>query len=248
MNNFEPKAEVTQYVGETKIDLETDCPKCRARILISGDQLRNEMTYHCPKCAAVYNMATAREALQEIAAGKQPDVEKTTTEISINCPKCRMNISVRGEQLGDLESYRCPQCSFAIDLEPIKRAMQEVRAESGGAGAVQGKVHIDKYVVAGICHKCQTRIPVSTDQLCRDKTFTCPHCGEVHDMEPLRQAVRGKSFYGPGYKDKHDAVYPLPGVPLLKMIRLRNVYYISIVAIVVILVVLVAMFFYGIFK
>ncbi len=244
------KQEVTlsHIVADTRSEINGVCTKCQAKILLSGEQLQNQQTYTCPQCGEIHDMEPLRKAVQGASTEKAARVQKYNYQITLQCPKCHVKTSVLDEHVLNSPTFSCPQCGSAIDLEPLKKAMQEADVESGIPGSIPGQRRMDKYFIAGICQKCHTRIPISMEQLDATETYSCPHCGAVQDMAPLRQAIRSKSFYGPGYKDKYDAVYPLSARPLSKFVRLGNAYYISIVAIVVILVVLLAMFLHGIFK
>jgi predicted Zn finger-like uncharacterized protein len=220
LNNFDSKVQIINYVTDTKSELNTVCPKCQTRIRLSAEQIQNEQTYRCTQCNTIHDMEPLRNAVQNAREGKGPGVRKYTSQITIHCPKCHAGIPLSEEQLQVTDTYSCPQCRFMIDMAPFRLAIIDAR-KSGQNIAVEGtgKRHIEKYEIASICPKCQTRIPISQEQVQIADSYSCPQCGTINDMAPLRKAVENERKYrksgynvsGAGHKDGKKVTYNLPG-------------------------------------
>jgi predicted RNA-binding Zn-ribbon protein involved in translation (DUF1610 family) len=193
LNNFVSKAEITRHVTDTKSEVSVICHECQTEIRLSSEQLQNEQTYRCPQCGTIQDMAALRQAVQDAREGKVP-VQRYTSKITTTCPKCHTRIPFSEEQVQSLVTYHCPQCHFTIDMTKVREAIQDAREY----GVASGEKHTEKYEFAGVCPRCQTRIPVTEQQLQNEQTYSCPQCGAIHDMAPLRKLVKK------GYKGGHN--------------------------------------------
>jgi predicted Zn finger-like uncharacterized protein len=194
LNNFNSKINITHNATDARSELNTVCPNCQTKIRISDEQLQNQQTYRCPQCGTINDMEHVRKFVQDAKAGKLPAVQKIAIKISIACPKCNAKISFSDEQLQAIDDYHCPQCGSPIDIEPLKKQIEDDRENAvsryntSGVGSEQ--THKETYEITSICPKCRTKIPISTEQLQFEQTYACPQCGTVRDMAPLRKAFQ----------------------------------------------------------
>ena len=222
MDKHEYQVTLAHFVTDTKSEINAVCPKCRVKIPLSGEAVQNQQTYTCPQCGAIHDTEPLRRTIREVREGKVPIEQKVISKISVRCPKCFTSIPVQEEQLQYAETYFCPKCRHKIDVRQLREAIQDARVYQkpalnvAGAGSPTQK---EVYQVIGVCPGCQTRIPVSIEQLQHASTYSCPQCGGINDMAPLREAVRGKQGFGqpghdslePGRKSGYQVSYNLPG-------------------------------------
>jgi peptide subunit release factor 1 (eRF1) len=114
--------------------------------------------------------------------------------IAVTCPKCHTKLSFSDEQLQGIDAYNCPSCGWPIDIEPLKKQVDEKREESLSRFSTMGVdlelAHKETCEITAVCPKCQTRIPISIEQLQSQETYSCPQCGAAGTMAPLREAFQ----------------------------------------------------------
>jgi Zn-finger nucleic acid-binding protein len=111
----------------TKSEVGVVCPKCKARITISPEQLKNDETFFCPQCYAKYNLAPLRKSLQDVLEGRWRNLPNYTCEHTVTCPKCDTKIPISDEQLQNEDSYSCPRCGAIYDMATLRKGMQDAR-------------------------------------------------------------------------------------------------------------------------
>jgi predicted RNA-binding Zn-ribbon protein involved in translation (DUF1610 family) len=135
-----------------------------------------------------------------------------SSELYAICPKCKTRIAVSAEQLQNEDTYSCPQCGAIYHMAPLLKSFQDALERKG-----QHLHTISELTIT--CSKCQTRIPVSDEQLQSEETFSCPQCGAIYHMAPLRKAMQDaredrKSKYnivGAGHKEINKETGELSG-------------------------------------
>jgi DNA-directed RNA polymerase subunit RPC12/RpoP len=135
LNNFESK--VTVDSSEVGII----CLKCKTKITVSPQQLRNEETCSCPQCGSIHQIAPLRKSLQDVLEGKGQNVRSYTSEFTITCPKCHTRITISDEQLQSEQTYSCPQCGAVGNMALWRKTMEDIReyrkSKYGFSGAGQ---------------------------------------------------------------------------------------------------------------